>query len=130
MNRVLSWPHTPIVPGLLDMLKQGRHKTLVNDRGMIAFDLSLGQVEMKFCDPQHQLPAGTEVYVWWKGGGLVCAPAAELDADERAAREIAERFREIRLNLAAARREREARLAASGLHIARPMAEPASPLLM
>jgi hypothetical protein len=130
MNRVLSWPHTPIVPGLIEFLKAERHKTLVNDRGMIRFDSSLGPVEMKFCDPQHQLDAGTEVYVWWKGGGFVCAPAAELDADEQAARQIAERFREIRRHLAEARREREARLAASELIAARPAAQPASPLLM
>ena len=130
MNRVLSWPHTPIVPELLEALKAERHKTVVNERGMIRFDLSLGPVEMKFCDPQHHLAAGTEVYVWWKGGGFVCAPAAELDAEEHAAREIAERFREVRLHLAQARREREVRLAASGLTAARPMVQPASPLLM
>jgi hypothetical protein len=130
MNRVLSWPHTPIVPELLEALKAQRHKTVVNDRGMIRVDLAQGPVEMKFCDAQHQLLAGTEVYVWWKGGGFVCAPAAELDADERAAQEIAERFREVRLQLAQARREREERLAALGLRPARTMVQPASPLLM
>jgi hypothetical protein len=129
MNRVLSWPQTPLVPGLLDALKTGRHRTVVNEDGMVRFELPLGGIEMKFCDPQHQVPAGTVVDVWWKGGGLVCAPAAELDADEQAARVIAERFREIHQQLAAARREREVRLA-SMVHTVRPAGEPASPLLM
>lgn len=129
MNRVLSWPQTPLVPGLLDALKGERHRTVVNDNGMVRFELSLGAVEMKFCDRQHQLPPGTEVYVWWKGGGCVCAPAAELDADEQAARLIAERFREIRQQLAAARRERDVRLATL-VNTVPPATEPASPLLM
>lgn len=111
MNRVLSWPHTPIVPGLLEGLRLDRTKTQVTDKGLVRFELPLGPVEMRFSDAQHQLPPGTEVYVWWKGGGFVCAPAAELDAEERAAREIAERFREVRARLAVARREREQRLA-------------------
>lgn len=112
MNRVLSWPHTPIVAGLIDSLKGERHKTRVTDKGMIRFDLALGPVEMKFCNPQQQLAPGTEVQVWWKGGGFVCARSRELQREERASRHIAERLDEARSRLAAARREREARLAA------------------
>ena len=50
--------------------------------------------------------------VWWKGGGFVCAPAAEVDEEERESRCIAERVRNARSQLAAARKERQARLAA------------------
>lgn len=113
MNRVLSWPHTAIVPGLLEGIKAERNKTVVTNRGMIRFDLFLGPVEMKFSNPQHQLEPGTEVVVWWKGGGFVCAPAAEMDEEERESRCIAERVRNARSQLAAARNERQARFAAA-----------------
>lgn len=108
MNRVLSWPHTPILPGLLEGLKGERHRTFVTEKGMIYFDLFLGPVEMKFSQAQHQLPPGTEVYVWWKGGGFVCAPASDVDAEERRSRRINERVAQARMKLADARRERQA----------------------
>jgi hypothetical protein len=112
MNRVLSWPHTPIVPGLLDSLKGKRKKTVVTDKGTIRFDLVLGPVEMKFSNQQQQPQPGTEVVVWWKHGGFVCAPAAEFDAEERESRDIAERVLQARTQLALARHERQVRLAA------------------
>ena len=90
MNRVLSWPHTPMVPGLIEGLKSERHKTSVTDRGMVHFDLALGPVEMKFCNPQQQLAPGTKVVVWWKGGGFVCARTSELESEERESRHIAD----------------------------------------
>jgi len=34
MNRVLSWPHTPIFPGLLEGLKSDRNKAVVTDNGV------------------------------------------------------------------------------------------------
>lgn len=113
MNRVLSWPHTPMVPGLLEGLKSERHKTVVTDRGTIHFDVFLGEVEMKFSNPQQQLSPGTEVLVWWKGGGFVCASSTEFDHEQRESRQIAERVTRARSQLAAARRERQARLAAN-----------------
>jgi hypothetical protein len=67
---------------------------------------------MKFSDRHHQLPPGTEVRVWWKGGGFVCAPLAEVEAEESEARHIVERVMAARSQLAAARKERQARLAA------------------
>lgn len=113
MNRVLSWPHTPIVPGLLQGLKADRSKTVVTDKGMIRFDLFLGPVEMRFSRPEQALEPGTEVYVWWKGGGFVCAPTAEVDAEEEAARQIIDRVHEARIALAEARRERREKLLAN-----------------
>ena len=55
MNRVLSWPRTPLYPGLLEPLKGERLRSVLTDRGMVRFELPLGPVEMKFSDPQHQL---------------------------------------------------------------------------
>lgn len=110
MNRVLSWPSTPIVPGLIEGLKTGRHTTVVTDKGMVHVDASLGPVEMKFCNPHQQLPPGTEVEVWWKGGGFVCASTNELESEERQTRYIADSLAEARSRLAAARRERQARI--------------------
>ena len=112
MNRVLSWPHTPIYPGLLEPLMAERQRSVLTERGMVRFELPLGPVEMKFSDPQHQLPPGTEVYVWWKGGGFVCASLTEVEAEESEHRRIAERVMAARSQLAAARKERQARLAA------------------
>src|SRR3954447_21114410 len=111
MNRVLSWPHTPIVPGLLDCLKERRHRTCVSERGTIRFVLPLGPVEMRFSNASQQPATGTSVYVWWKGGGFVCAPAAELDREEHEARRMAERLVQARSRLAEGRRERQARMA-------------------
>jgi hypothetical protein len=112
MNRVLSWPHTPIFPGLLDPLRAERSRAVVTERGTIRFELPLGPVEMRFSNPQHQLEAGTPVYVWWKGGGFVCAPRGEVKAEEDEARCIVERVMQARSQLAAARKQRQARLAA------------------
>jgi hypothetical protein len=99
-------------PGLLDPLKAERRRTTINERGMVRFQLAMGAVEMKFSSPQHQLQTGTEVYVWWKGGGFVCAPVAEVRAEESESREVADQVMQARSHLAAARKERQARLAA------------------
>jgi hypothetical protein len=110
MNRVLSWPLTPIFPGLLESLKGEKLKTAVTGHGTIRFDLFLGPVEMKFSNHDQQLPAGTEVIVWWKGGGFVCAIPDEIVCEEEESRSIAERVIEARIHLAEARAERQARL--------------------
>jgi hypothetical protein len=109
MNRVLSWPQTPIVPGLLKPLKSGRSETVVTERGTVRFELPRGPVEMGFLAKDQELPAGTRVYVWWKGGGFVCASVAEARAEEYRSRIITERVNAARARLEAARRERTLR---------------------
>jgi len=89
-----------------------RRRTVVTERGTVRFDLPRGPLEMKFSAQQHHLAAGTEVYVWWKGGGFVCAPTAEVDAQEDESRSIADRVLQARARLGAARKERSARIAA------------------
>lgn len=111
MHRTLCWPHTAIVPGLLDSATRERITSQVTRKGMIRLELPLGKVEMKFSDPRGQLAPETPVYVWWKGGGFVCAPVLEVDAEEQRLRGIAESVLQARLHLASARKEREARLA-------------------
>lgn len=106
MNRVLSWPQTRIAPGLLKPLKTGRSETVVTDRRTVRFELLQGDVEMGFLAPGDALEPGTRVYVWWKGGGFVCAPVGEVEAEEQASRAIADRLDEARARLEAARRER------------------------
>ena len=64
MNRVLSWPRTPIFPGLLEGIKGERSTTIVTGKGTVRFDLPLGAVEMRFSDSHQQLPPGTEVVAW------------------------------------------------------------------
>jgi hypothetical protein len=109
MNRVLSLPHTPILPGLLARLQEDRIRTDVTDKGMIRFELPLGPVEMRFCDPQQQLPPGTSIYVWWKGGGFVCESVDVVDSEESKARGIAEQVRNARVALSQARTQRRER---------------------
>ena len=109
MNRVLSWPHTPIVPGLLKPLKTGRAETVITERGTVRFELPLGPVEMGFLAKEQALEPGTRVYVWWKGGGFVCASVAETRAEEYRTRVMTERFNAARARLEAARRDRALR---------------------
>jgi len=112
MNRVLSLPHTPMFPGLLDGLKKGRLRTAVTDKGTVRLKAPMGMVEMKFSTADHQLPAGTDVFVWWKVGGFVCAPASEVEREERDTEQVNQRLMLARAHLAEARAERRARLAA------------------
>lgn len=114
MNRVLSLPHTTIVPGQLAALRERRRRTIVTARGMIRFELREGPVEMKVAAGQVPFAAGTEVYVWWKGGGFVAATTAEVDAEERRARQVQQRVAQARETLAAARADRWARISAYG----------------
>jgi hypothetical protein len=107
MNHVLSEPTTAIVPGLLKPLKSGRHETLVSSRRTVRFELAQGPVEMGFLDGDPALEPGTRVYVWWKGGGFVCAPVEEVRAEEEQALAIAERVLRERERLQAARRARD-----------------------
>ena len=100
-------------PGLLDDLKTGRLRTAVTDKGMIRFKAAMGAVEMKFSTAEHQLPPGTDVFVWWKAGGFVCAPASEMEREERATEQVNQRLMSARAHLAEARAERRARLAAN-----------------
>jgi len=126
---VLSWPETPIVPGLLKPLKAGRAETVVTERGTVRFDLPLGTVEMAFLAKDQELEPGTRVYVWWKGGGFVCASVAETRAEEYRSRVIAERVQAARDRMEAARRERAARDSALGEFDPLPPAPPEHPLL-
>jgi len=65
----------------LDKAVISRSVHVLHGKGMIRFDLFLGPVEMKFSNAQQQLPPGTEVQVWWKGTGFVCATAEDIEAE-------------------------------------------------
>jgi hypothetical protein len=124
VNRVLSLPHTTIVPGQLEALRARRRRTVVTTKGMVRFDLPEGAVEMKVAAGQVPFAPGTEVYVWWKGGGFVSAPTAEVDAEERRARQVEQRVAQARESLAAARADRWARISAYGELAAAPAPVP------
>jgi hypothetical protein len=114
VNRVLSLPHTTIVPGQLEALRARRRRTIVTVKGMVRFELPEGAVEMKVAAGQVPFVPGTEVYVWWKGGGFVSAPTSDVDAEERRARQVEQRVAQARESLAAARADRWARISAYG----------------
>jgi hypothetical protein len=109
----------------LDVLKGVRSRIQVTSKGMIRFELANGSVEMKVATGQAPIEPGTEVYVWWKGGGFVCAPTADVDAEERRTRKIEKRVLQARETLAAARAERWARASAYG---ELPAPEPEAPV--
>jgi hypothetical protein len=77
--------------------------------GTVVLSSELGSVEMSFSSVEQPLRVGTRVYVWWKGGGFVCAPANEVDAEAEESLRVARRVADARSALAEARRERSSR---------------------
>lgn len=112
MNRVLSWPSVPIPAQHLEQVARSRHLADVSDRQSVRIILSFGTIEMLIAPNQPPLLAGTEVYVWFKGGGFLCGPKREIDLAERESRHALRRVKAARAALAASRAERAARLAA------------------
>jgi hypothetical protein len=113
VNHILSLPYATTTPSQLSELRDIRHETEITPSGTVRLSHRTGTVEMRFSSMSHPLPAGTSVYVWWKGGGFVCAPVAEVDAETMETQRIAERVAQARAALANARQERSARIAAS-----------------
>jgi hypothetical protein len=112
MNRVLSWPLLPILAQHLEQVARNRHVAVVGDKQAVRITLSFGVIEMPIAPNQQPLLAGTEVYVWFKGGGFLCGPKREIDLAERESRHALRRVKAARAALAASRAERAARLAA------------------
>lgn len=109
MNRILSLPLTTMTPAHLLSLTKERHETRVTPLGTVVLSSELGSVEMSFSSAEQPLRVGTRVYVWWKGGGFVCAPANEVDAEAAESLRVARRVADARSALAEARRERASR---------------------
>lgn len=107
VNRVLSLPD--IAPRLLQVLMASRHDTVVTAAGTVRIRHSQGSVEMRFSAAEAPMVAGVRVYVWWKGGGFVCAPADDVDAQALATQRVAERVAQARAALAKARQDRTSR---------------------
>ncbi len=109
MNRILSLPLTTVTPAHLQALTKERHQTEVTSLGSVILQHPMGAVEMRFASAENPLKAGVRVYVWWKGGGFVCAPADEVDAEAHESLRVARRVSDARSALAEARRERSSR---------------------
>ncbi|MFM8898808.1 MAG: hypothetical protein ACKOF9_02520 [Burkholderiales bacterium] len=109
MNRVLSLPLNTVTPAQLQALTRGRHDTQVTGFQSVVLNHGLGQVEMRFAPAENPLEAGARVYVWWKGGGFVCAPADQVDAQAAESARVARRVSDARFALAEARKERASR---------------------
>ena len=112
MNRVLSWPVVPIPAQHLEHVARNRHVVRVSDKRGVRLEFPFGTVEMMLAPNQQPLDIGVEVYVWFKGGGFLCGPKAQIDHDERESRRALRRVKAARAALAASRAERAARLAA------------------
>ena len=109
MNRILSLPLNTVTPAQLQALSRGRHETEVTAFGSVVLNHGMGPVEMRFSSAENPLSAGVRVYVWWKGGGFVCAPADEVDAQAVESERVARRVSDARSALAEARKERASR---------------------
>lgn len=112
MNRVLSWPLVPILAQHLEQVVRNRHVAEVGDKQLVRLQFPFGIIEMPLAPHQEPMLPGTEVYVWFKGGGFLCGPKREIDLAERESRHALRRVKAARAVLAASRAERAARLAA------------------
>jgi hypothetical protein len=112
MNRVLSWPLLPLPAQHLEQVVRSRHVAVISDKQAVRITLSFGTVEMLIAPNQQPMLPGTEVYVWFKGGGFLCGPKREIDLAERESRHALRRVKAARAALATSRAERAARLAA------------------
>jgi hypothetical protein len=106
---------------------RARARTTVRRDGTVRVDLPRGRVEMRLAAGQPPLAAGTEVYVWWKGGGFICAPVQEVDYEEQRARNVVRRVQQARAVLAAARADRWERVSTYG-NLPEPQAEEERPV--
>lgn len=109
MNRILSLPLNTLTPAQLQALTKIRHETEVTASASVVLQHETGTVEMRFSSAENPLASGVRVYVWWKGGGFVCAPANEVDAEAAESLRIERRVADARSALAEARRERASR---------------------
>jgi hypothetical protein len=96
MNRVLSWPLLPLLAQQLEQVARSRHVAVVGDKQAVRITLPFGVVEMLIAPNQQPLLAGTEVYVWFKGGGFLCGPKREIDLAERESRHALRRVKAAR----------------------------------
>jgi len=112
MNRVLSWPLLPLLAQHLEQVARSRHVAAVSEKQAVRITLPFGVVEMLIAPNQQPMLPGTEVYVWFKGGGFLCGPKREIDLAERESRHALRRVKAARAALATSRAERAARLAA------------------
>jgi hypothetical protein len=111
---LLSYPPAAITPALLDRLQRKRARGLAaSDGTSVVIDTTPDRVELQIVDGSLPLPADLPVYVWWSIGGFVCAPMTEVDEDELHRGAVVDQVRQAREQLALARRNRPARMAAA-----------------
>jgi hypothetical protein len=111
---LLSYPLASVAPAFLDRLQRKRTRGLAGSDGTsVVIDTTTDRVELQFVDGSLPVPADLPVYVWWSIGGFVCAPMTEVDEDERHRGAVADQVRQAREQLALARRNRPARVAAA-----------------
>jgi len=111
---LLSYPPASVAPAFLDRLQRKRTRGLAGSDGTsVVIDTTTDRVELQFVDGSLPVPADLPVYVWWSIGGFVCAPMTEVDEDERHRGAVADQVRQTREQLALARRNRPARVAAA-----------------
>ena len=102
----------PTLAQHLEQVARSRHVAVIGEKQAVRLSFPFGTIEMLLAPHQEPFLPGTEVYVWFKGGGFLCGPKLDIDDDERESRRALRRVKAARAALAASRAERAARLAA------------------
>jgi hypothetical protein len=111
---LLSYPPASITPALLDRLQRKRTRGVAGSDGTsVEIHEAADLIALEFVDGSLPLPADLPIYVWWSIGGFVCASMTEVDEDERRRGAVVDQVRQAREQLAQARRNRHARIAAA-----------------
>lgn len=111
---LLTYPPASISPALLDRLQRQRTRGVAgSDRTSVEIHAAAELIMLQLVDGSRPLSADLSVYVWWSIGGFVCASMTEVDEDERHRSAVVDQVRQAREQLAQARRNRPARIAAA-----------------
>jgi hypothetical protein len=108
----MNQPHRQLDPSflpptLLERIKHRRvHARTVKPGGVRITTRSGTQFVLPTLADAAPVGENTSVYVWWTPAGLVCAPVAEIDAEESRHADLGEMIKRAREELAKARAAR------------------------
>lgn len=112
MKTLLACSPTDLPDSVLERLKERRVQGRSTGTAVRVLTRSGRHHDIAFASNAVAVPRGVTVYVWWSVGGPVCAPAAEVDAEEARNSSISRQVELARATLAKARLERPLRHAA------------------
>lgn len=109
MKTLLAFSPSELPDSVLDRLKERRVQGRSTGIAVRVLTRSGRPLDIAFAPTAVAVPRGTTVYVWWSVGGPVCAPVAEVDAEEARSSSISRQVELARATLAKARLDRPLR---------------------